>query len=254
VTPGNLAARVLNRIGPVRTAIERRQRRRGIELYREFVGSGSLCFDVGANVGNRTEMLREIGASVVAIEPQKNCVAALERRFGNDRQVTIVAKGLGPAEGTAMLAVSSADSTISTISERWRSEGRFSSSADWDDREEIEITTLDQVIALHGTPDFCKIDVEGFEAQVLEGLSLPLPALSFEFTREFLDDARACVSLIARNGPVEVSFSLGESMRLDGPWSSAEQTFEALVSRPEPDLWGDVYVRSRPATGGRGRP
>ena len=43
------------------------------------------------------------------------------------------------------------------------------------------LTTLDALIELHGKPDFIKIDVEGFEVDVLGGLSSAIPLLSFEF-------------------------------------------------------------------------
>ena len=52
----------------------------------------------------------------------------------------------------------------------------------------MPVTTLDRLIAQHGVPSFIKIDVEGFEDQVLAGLTHPVPALSFEFTTIARDD------------------------------------------------------------------
>jgi hypothetical protein len=106
------------------------------------------------------------------------------------------------------------------------------------------MTTLDQLIVSYGKPVFCKIDVEGFERQVLEGLSSPLPCLSFEFTHEFLPEARSCVELLRGIAPVTVNASLGESMRFLGDWVDADTLFVSLEAFAEDDLWGDIYVRS----------
>ncbi len=107
------------------------------------------------------------------------------------------------------------------------------------------MTTLDQLIAEYGSPSFCKIDVEGFERQVLEGLSSPVSCISFEFTREFLDDARVCVSLLENLGSIEVNASFGETMQLAGSWVDPERIFSTIEAQPEDCDWGDIYVRSR---------
>jgi FkbM family methyltransferase len=227
-----------------RNRLDAELRERGIAFYRDFVAAGDLCFDIGANVGNRTELLREIGARVVSLEPQGPCVEELRRRFGDDEAVVIVPSAVGSSPGTAEISVCEDDSTIATMSSRWQNEGRFSDRT-WTRSESVPVTTMDQLIAEHGSPGFCKIDVEGFEKQVLEGLSSPVRCVSFEFTREFLDDARACVALLENLGPIEVNASFGESMQLAERWVDPERIFAAIEAQPDNRDWGDIYVRSR---------
>src|SRR5688572_28540682 len=55
-----------------------------LEFYRQFLAPGELCFDVGANVGNRVKIFLKPGARVVAVEPQRECVRTLRAAFGRD--------------------------------------------------------------------------------------------------------------------------------------------------------------------------
>jgi FkbM family methyltransferase len=55
-----------------------------------------------------------------------------------------------------------------------RASGRFSE-FEWNDELEVPMRTLDELIREYGVPDFCKIDVEGYEFGVIQGLSRPNP-------------------------------------------------------------------------------
>ena len=87
----------------------------------------------------------------------------------------------------------------------------------WDRSVEVAVTTLDELIAAHGDPAFCKIDVEGFEADVLAGLSRPLRALSFEYLPPAHDAALAVLERVERarrgRGWYEYNYSPVETMR-----------------------------------------
>jgi FkbM family methyltransferase len=233
-----------------RAAYDRLPRRRSgdlLELYGRFVQRGDLCFDIGANVGNRIDMFLELGARVVAVEPQAHCFDVLQRRYGANGSVSLVRQAVGANDGTAEMFVSDAH-TISSLSPDWIREvsasGRFGAHT-WDASETVPLTTLDALIATYGEPTFCKIDVEGYEADVLAGLSRPLRCVSFEYTPELAAAAVDCVWRLEELGPTEFNVSLAESGRLElEQWADAPEMSDRLRALAGGGTFADVYARS----------
>jgi FkbM family methyltransferase len=217
-------------------------------FYRQFLRPGSLCFDVGANVGNRTSVFLSIGAKVVAVEPQLELAAGLRRMFGSSDKVVIVESALGKEPGSTEMLVSSMD-TLSSLSKNWvqrvKNSGRFGE-AEWKKTVRVELTTLDSLISRHGLPEFCKIDVEGYELEVLAGLSKAIPSLSFEFTPEVIETAVGCITRLSEIGDYEFNFSIGESLDfLLADWILPDGMVEHLKRLPDKSVFGDVYARLR---------
>lgn len=216
------------------------------KFYSMFINRGNCCFDIGANVGNRSRIFLELGAKVVAVEPQESCVAELHKI--KNRRLRIVQKVLGTSEGTTELLVSDA-AVLSTLSLDWmdavRRSGRFSNRV-WERKQTVAMTTLDSLIREFGMPSFIKIDVEGFELEVLRGLSCPVPALSFEFTPEVVNTAIDCVRyLTSLDKEALFNYSLNESMELTLPnWVPSQDIILALKSHENNiKVFGDVYTK-----------
>jgi FkbM family methyltransferase len=216
-------------------------------LYGQFVTSGDLVFDIGSHVGDRIAAFRRLGARVVAVEPQPALVKTLKLLYGRDRNVTIAPLAVGRAAGTIELKLNIDNPTVSTAS------GDFVKAAGgargwegqvWSKAISVETTTLDALIAQHGRPAFAKIDVEGFEAEALAGLSQPVSALSFEFTTIQRDVALACIERCAALGFARFNAALGESQTFAHPqWIDAARLAAWLRALPHEANSGDVYAR-----------
>jgi len=218
-----------------------------LRFYSQFMRPGDLCFDIGANLGNRLTIFRQLGARVVALEPQDACFKELTSRFDNDPQVTLLPLAAADRELEFEMHVANVN-TISSMSTEWiektKKSGRFSDYR-WDQVQKVKSTTLDKLIATHGLPRFIKIDVEGFELPVILGLSQPVPCLSFEWTPEFSQAAWDCLDHLAGIGDIETNYSLGESMLWAAEqWMKPVQLKTALAAY-ENDIkhFGDIYVR-----------
>jgi FkbM family methyltransferase len=226
-----------------------RERRTAMDrLYGQFIRPGDLAFDIGAHVGDRVASFRRLGARVVAVEPQPALLRVLRLLYGRKRNVAIEAVLVGSSIGRADLRINVDNPTISTAS------AAFVDAADgapgWEGQRwtrviRMPVTTLDNLIARHGTPAFIKIDVEGLEADVLAGLTKPVKALSFEFTTIQRDVAHRCVERCAALGFSTFNAALGESQILVGEaWMSAQDIRRWIDALPHDANSGDIYARA----------
>jgi FkbM family methyltransferase len=214
-------------------------------LYGQFVREGDLVFDIGSHVGDRIGAFRRLGARVVALEPQPALVTTLKLLYGRDRNVAIEAKAVGRSSGEIELKINIDNPTVSTASDAFV--GAAHGAAGWEGQVwgkaiRVPMTTLDVLIATHGRPAFMKIDVEGFEAEALAGLTQPVKALSFEFTTIQRDVARACIERCAALGYAKFNAALGESQDL-GAWRTADEIVRWLDELPHAANSGDIYAR-----------
>jgi len=140
--------------------------------------------------------------------------------------------------------------TQSTFSEKFinRTKDARHSKYSWQQKESIELITLDKLIDQYGIPKFIKIDVEGFEPEVLRGLTKRVPYLSFEYqVPELKDNLIACMNLISAINPnAYYNYSTAESLEFAGNWVDKEtflqnaENFHTKTEFPQ----GDVYVRN----------
>ncbi|TKK70329.1 FkbM family methyltransferase [Ilyomonas limi] len=218
-----------------------------IQFYSQFFSKNNLVFDVGANMGNRVKLFLQIGAKVVAVEPQKSCIRQLQDEFG--KRIIIVKKGCGAKEEVKDFYISETD-VLSSFSEDFikkTKDGRFSCHK-WEQKDSIELTTLDILISQYGMPEFIKIDVEGYEPEVLKGLTKKVPYISFEYiVPELKENLIKCIELINDMNPnAFYNYSMGESFVLSGEWVNKEN-FLQIISATDFDSktdFGDVYVRN----------
>jgi len=215
--------------------------------YKDFISAGNLVFDVGANVGDLSQIFSDLGAYVIAIEPQSYCVEILEKRFKANGNVKILEMGVSDLVGSAPFYISQNYHTTSTFSEKWmfssRFKNRFSKSRQLR-KKIVNTTTLDCLISEYGVPHFCKIDVEGFEYHVLKGLSTTIPCISFEFVSEFLDEAERCINHLTTLGNVRFNYSLFIFYTLGSPtWLSSGELMKKLSKYSSLYISGDIYAR-----------
>lgn len=220
-----------------------------LTFYRQFINKGDLCFDIGGNVGRRTELFLKLGATVVTAEPHDGCMKELQMMYGKNKKVTLIHKALGKKEGFSDMMTSSELTQISSLSKNWvnilHASDRYEK---YDKIVKVSVTTLDQLIQQYGIPVFCKIDVEGFEEEVLKGLTQPIRMVSFEFHSHsgVIDSTINCIKYLSRMGRVQYNYSLEESMTLNLPeWVESEEICETLLSMAAAKNYhgGDVYAR-----------
>lgn len=223
---------------------------RARSFFGRFVRPGALVIDVGAHVGNRVRAFRSLGASVIAVEPQPVFAELLHRLYGADDDVSIQAVACGAAPGEARLQLDPRHPTLATLSREWvrTIDTHYADvGVRWSESHSVPVRTLDQLIAQHhdrfGVPTFIKIDAEGYEAEILRGLTRPVRCISIEFLPAAIELAREAIEEIERLGEYRFAYSMVESMRLEhDSWMSATDLLRVLQAMPTDGRSGDIYA------------
>jgi FkbM family methyltransferase len=139
------------------------------ELLARTVSEGTVFYDIGANVGFFTLLAaRRVGPSghVVAFEPLPENIATLRRNLALNgfEHVTVVPAAVGRAERTATLELGE-QPMWGRIVEEPSGPG-----------VEVDVLVIDNLVAAGAilSPDYVKVDVEGDEVGVLEGMRATL--------------------------------------------------------------------------------
>jgi FkbM family methyltransferase len=150
-----------------------------LELLEMLRGSPPrVIHDIGANVGTWTCLAKSIypGAAVEAFEPLEAHAPGFRRWTAPWRDVRLHAVALGPREGTVAIEVTdfSDASSVLPLTEAGRKAFGIAPAG----RREVPMATLDGLVAAGAVlaPDLIKLDVQGYELEVLRGGNRSLAA------------------------------------------------------------------------------
>jgi FkbM family methyltransferase len=214
-------------------------------MYKNIVKPGMLVFDIGANEGHYTAGFLSLGAKVISVEPQKDCFKILQARFRKNKNVHLLNCALDEETGEKKIHISNMN-TISSMSEDWISAVQTSKrfpQAEWKKIDTVQTKTLESLIQNYGKPDFIKIDVEGYELNVLKGLKSKVPFISIEYTFEILGTTIECLEYLGKIGETSVLADDYSEAGQISKWMKVKETIEFLKQKTDKGSTGDLLIK-----------
>lgn len=212
------------------------------KFYAQFIKKNDMCFDIGANLGTKSKLFLSLGAKVIAFEPQTSCCSALLKIKESNKQFEFYQVAIGDENKEVELNLAN-HIEIATLSDEFIA---FYSNEEiyWNNTEIVTVKTLNSVIEKFGTPDFCKIDTEGYELNILSSLSYSIPIIEFEFTEGFFGNTLKIIDLL-HSETTTFNFILNENLRFKlDYWVSAEELKSVLSALPKKRLHGNIFVKN----------
>lgn len=227
---------------PFQVLKTRWQRSQNKNFYGQLIKKGQLCFDIGANVGEKSRYFLSLGARVIAFEPQSSCAEALQNIARNHADFTFEPLAVGNKNEQRRLHLAN-NREVATLSEGFID--YFSGeTVFWNETETVSVQTLDDLIARFGVPDYCKIDTEGYEWSILSALTHRIPLIEFEFTGGFIAETLQIIEKLD-DGNTRFNYVRNENLRFQlSDWVSAQEMKNIIQSLPQPRLHGNIFVKN----------
>lgn len=159
-----------------------------------------LLFDIGANAGDATIAGLNKGYKVVALEPAPRVFNVLQSRFGKHPDVRVVKLAVASKDFQDVEFYECVEDGLSTLNKDWLTAENMPYKGKHFSTIPVKTITVDTLVKLYGVPDLMKIDVEGAEWEVFNGMTQKYGKLAFEWTFETIHEHEKQLDYLYRLG------------------------------------------------------
>jgi FkbM family methyltransferase len=212
------------------------------KFYSQLIKKNDLCFDIGANIGSKSKLFLSLKAKVIAFEPQSSCISSLSKIKQSNSNFDFHSIAVGDKNESKALHLAN-HSELATLSNEFIA---FYSNKEiyWNKNETVKAMTLNSIVEMYGTPNFCKIDTEGYEFNILSSLSYKIPIIEFEFTEGFFENTLKILDLIDSENTT-FNYILNENLQFKlKKWVSSEELKSIFLTLPKNRLHGNIFVKT----------
>ena len=199
-------------------------------------------FDIGANKGNYT--LANINKYDKIVLVDANYQLCKEMKLPDK---CVIENCIVSSDKNVPFYINKDSDTISTASTFWINEGRFSKNNSWECHNNIPTMSIDDLVNKYGIPSYIKIDVEGYEKNVIKSMSKYYCELSFEWAEESLSDIFDTITYLKDIGynnfaiqyKDDYTFIPNEYISYDNIMDDLKKNCKA----ERKELWGMIHCR-----------
>lgn len=217
-----------------------------LKFYSNLIQENQLCFDIGANVGKKSKLFLKIGARVIAFEPQKECLTNLAKIKKSNKRFEFYPVAIDSKDGTKELQLSNY-SEIATLSDSFVSL-YGEKGVNWLNRQLVKTISINTAIEKYGLPHFCKIDIEGYEFEVLSNLKYNIPLIEFEVVAGFKE--KAINTIIALNNEfASYNYTLNEQPFFQlSAWVDINKISSIITKLPDNRFHANIFIKKNSST------
>ena len=195
-----------------------------------------LFFDIGANRGDATVVALAFGYDVIAIEPSR-VYAELVKNFIYEPRVIPIKFAVSDKDNERVEFYEAEEDGLSTLNKEWLTADTmpYAGKPFW--TTYAHTITIDTLAEIYGQPDLIKIDVEGGEWSVFNGMICKYKMLTFEWTQETLEEHQKQLHYLKALGYTEVAPQFIEP-HLDQPTEWHDIDLDLMAWRDQnADAW-----------------
>lgn len=164
-----------------------------------------LAFDIGANCGEWTLAALQKGYKVIALEPAPRVFAQLVNNFIYNPDVIPLKYAVSGTDNQHIEFYEADEDGLSTINKKWLTDEAMPYNGKTFRTIGANTITIDTLAEIYGVPDLIKIDVEGAEWHVFQGLSSKMGTIAFEWTDVTMDEHQKQLEYLAIGGYTQVA-------------------------------------------------